>query len=93
MQNASRRPAINPAVALEYGIAGAGPHHKIARETDRAGEVVDAVHAARVQKAARGMDRIYHLAGPARVARDLVMRAQSGHAVLERYRWIYGWTP
>lgn len=48
---------------------------------------------ARVQKAARGMDRIYHLAGPARLARDLVMRARPGDAVLERYRWIYGWTP
>ena len=47
----------------------------------------------RVQRAARGMDRIYHLAGPARLARDLVMRARPGDAVLERYRWIYGWTP
>jgi salicylate hydroxylase len=48
---------------------------------------------ARVQKAARGMDRIYHLSGPARLARDLVMRTRPGDAVLERYRWIYGWTP
>ncbi|MBS9476112.1 FAD-dependent monooxygenase [Ancylobacter radicis] len=48
---------------------------------------------ARVQSAARGMDRIYHLSGPARIARDLVMRARSGKAVLERYRWIYGWRP
>lgn len=46
---------------------------------------------AKVQRAARGMDRIYHLNGPARMARDLVMRARSGDAVLERYRWIYGW--
>lgn len=48
---------------------------------------------ARIQTAARGMDRIYHLAGPARIARDLVMRARTGEAVLERYRWIYGWQP
>ncbi len=48
---------------------------------------------ARVQAAARGMDRIYHLGGPARIARDLVMRARAGEAVLERYRWIYGWEP
>ncbi|MDQ0509255.1 FAD-dependent monooxygenase [Ancylobacter amanitiformis] len=46
---------------------------------------------ARVQRAARSMDRLYHLAGPARIARDLVMRARSGDAVLERYRWIYDW--
>ncbi|MFT0859859.1 FAD-dependent monooxygenase [Ancylobacter sp. G4_0304] len=48
---------------------------------------------ARVQTAARGMARIYHLAGPARLARDLVMRARSGEAMLERYRWIYEWQP
>ncbi|QFR32573.1 FAD-dependent monooxygenase [Ancylobacter sp. TS-1] len=48
---------------------------------------------ARVQRAARGMDRLYHLAGPARIARDLVMRARAGETVLERYRWIYGWRP
>ncbi|MGA0564530.1 FAD-dependent monooxygenase [Ancylobacter sp. VNQ12] len=46
---------------------------------------------ARVQTAARGMDRLYHLSGPARLARDLVMRTRSGDAMLERYRWIYGW--
>ncbi|MCS0495933.1 FAD-dependent monooxygenase [Ancylobacter sp. MQZ15Z-1] len=48
---------------------------------------------AAVQRAARSMDRIYHLSGPARMARDFVMRARSGSAVLERYGWIYGWTP
>ncbi|GLK71197.1 FAD-dependent monooxygenase [Ancylobacter dichloromethanicus] len=48
---------------------------------------------AQVQRAARGMDRIYHLKGPARLARDLVMRVQPESAVLERYRWIYGWRP
>lgn len=46
---------------------------------------------AQVQKAARGMARIYHLSGPARMARDLVMRTRSGDAILERYRWIYDW--
>ncbi|MDQ0345660.1 FAD-dependent monooxygenase [Ancylobacter vacuolatus] len=46
---------------------------------------------ARVQRAARGMDRIYHLGGAARLARDLVMRVQPESAVLERYRWIYDW--
>ncbi|QIB35591.1 FAD-dependent monooxygenase [Ancylobacter pratisalsi] len=47
---------------------------------------------AAVQRAARSMDRIYHLSGPARMARDLVMRARAGSALLERYRWIYGWS-
>lgn len=54
-------------------------------------EATRAPRTARVQRAARGMDRIYHLGGPARLARDLFMRAQSESAVLERYSWIYDW--
>jgi salicylate hydroxylase len=47
----------------------------------------------RVQQAARTADRIYHLGGPARLARDTVLRARSGSALLERYGWIYRWGP
>ncbi|MBS7542661.1 FAD-dependent monooxygenase [Ancylobacter oerskovii] len=46
---------------------------------------------AQVQAAARGMDRVYHLAGPMAFARNLVIRAKGGAGVLERYRWIYEW--
>ncbi|MBS7540755.1 FAD-dependent monooxygenase [Ancylobacter lacus] len=46
-----------------------------------------------VQKAALGMDRIYHLAGPARLARDMVIRARGGAGLYRRYGWIYGWRP
>ncbi|MFK8250965.1 FAD-dependent monooxygenase [Ancylobacter terrae] len=48
---------------------------------------------ARVQRAARGMDRIYHLSGPARLLRDLVLRSREGEAAMERYGWIYRWKP
>ena len=48
---------------------------------------------ARVQKAARANGRVYHLKGPARVARDFAIRARSGAALLERYAWIYEWGP
>lgn len=47
----------------------------------------------RVQTAARGMDRVYHLPGPLAAARNLVIRARGGASVLERYRWIYDWRP
>jgi salicylate hydroxylase len=56
-------------------------------EQRRAGRVT------RVQNAARANDRIYHLGGAARLARDLVLRAQSGAALMERYGWIYRWGP
>lgn len=49
--------------------------------------------AARIQTAARGMDHIYHLSGPLAYGRDLVIRAQGGRSVLERYSWIYEWRP
>lgn len=47
----------------------------------------------RVQNAARAADRIYHLGGAARIARDAVLRARAGTALLERYGWIYRWGP
>lgn len=71
---------------------------ELARDADipaalRRYEALRRPRTARVQRAARGMDRIYHLAGPARMARDLVMRARAGETVMERYRWIYDWRP
>ncbi len=81
--------AIEDAVVLADCLGNAGDVPAALRRY----EALRQPRTARVQRAARGMDRIYHLAGPARIARDLVMRARSGDAVLERYRWIYGWRP
>jgi salicylate hydroxylase len=45
----------------------------------------------RVQRTARQNGTIYHLAGPAAVARDLAMRAIGGERLLARQDWIYDW--
>ncbi len=46
--------------------------------------------AERVQAAARSLGRIYHLAGPAALARDVAMAALGPHRLLTRYDWLYG---
>ncbi len=48
---------------------------------------------ARVQKAARQQGRIYQMAGPTALARNLAMRALSGRRMLARQDWLYRWTP
>ena len=45
----------------------------------------------RVQRTARQSGRIYHLAGPAAVARDLVIRMLGPRRMLARQSWIYDW--
>lgn len=49
--------------------------------------------AARVQRAARQAGRIYHLSGPAALARDLAIRAMGPQRLLARQNWIYDWRP
>jgi 2-polyprenyl-6-methoxyphenol hydroxylase-like FAD-dependent oxidoreductase len=48
---------------------------------------------ARVQAAARWNGRIYHLAGPAALARNMAVRRRGGLSLLQRYDWLYGWRP
>jgi salicylate hydroxylase len=48
---------------------------------------------ARVQRAARRNDTVYHLPWPASVARDLAMGAMGNDRLLAHYDWIYGWRP
>lgn len=45
---------------------------------------------AQVQEASRQLGRIYHLAGPAAVARDTAMRLMGPKRLLHRYDWLYG---
>lgn len=45
---------------------------------------------ARVQAMSFSNGRVFHLRGPARFARDLVLRALSGERMLARYDWLYG---
>jgi 2-polyprenyl-6-methoxyphenol hydroxylase-like FAD-dependent oxidoreductase len=46
---------------------------------------------ARVQRAARRNGWIYHLTGPAAVARDLAIKAMGARRMLARQDWIYDW--
>ena len=45
----------------------------------------------RVQRSARQAGRIYHLAGPLALARDLVIKALGPKRMLSRQDWIYDW--
>jgi salicylate hydroxylase len=45
--------------------------------------------ASRVQRESLAQGRIYHLSGPAALARDLVMRASGGRNLIARYDWLY----
>ena len=44
-----------------------------------------------VQRTARQSGKIYHLSGPAALARDLVIKAMGGERLLARQDWIYDW--
>ena len=46
---------------------------------------------ARVQRTARQAGRIYHLAGPAALARDLTIQVMGARRMLARQNWIYDW--
>jgi len=46
---------------------------------------------AHVQRTARSGGRIYHLTGPAALARDLTIRALGPERMLARQNWIYDW--
>jgi salicylate hydroxylase len=46
--------------------------------------------AARVQREALKLGRIYHMSGPLALARDLAMRALGPRRLIERYDWLYG---
>jgi salicylate hydroxylase len=46
--------------------------------------------AARVQREALKLGRIYHMSGPLAFARDVTMRALGSRRLIERYDWLYG---
>jgi salicylate hydroxylase len=50
-----------------------------------------AARTARVQRAARRNDAVYHLPWPASVARNFAMGAMGNDRLLAHYDWIYGW--
>jgi salicylate hydroxylase len=48
------------------------------------------VRAARVQREALALGRIYHMSGPLAFARDATMRMLGSRRLAERYDWLYG---
>ncbi len=81
--------AIEDAEALAIAVAGtrsmpmALARYSEARQT----------RTRRVQEAARRLGRIYHLAGPPALARDLGMAVLGPQRLLARYDWLYGTPP
>jgi len=77
--------AIEDAAALVRAVTG----HRDAATALRNYEGERMARTARIQREARRNGVVYHLSGPPRFARDLVLRRQ-GAALLDRYDWIYG---
>jgi salicylate hydroxylase len=48
---------------------------------------------ARAQREARRNSWRYHLAGPFALGRDAMLKTLGGEKLLQRYDWLYGWTP
>jgi salicylate hydroxylase len=77
--------AIEDAGALADALSAAGdiPTALLAYQTARH------ARASRVQRASRRQGELYHLSGPAALARDLAFRAIGGRGLLARQDWLY----
>jgi salicylate hydroxylase len=71
--------ALESALAAESDITAAFKRYEAARSA----------RAARVQAASRRQGDIYHMAGPAALARDIVMRVLGPRRMLAHQDWIY----
>ncbi|TCT05546.1 FAD-dependent monooxygenase [Aquabacter spiritensis] len=77
--------AIEDAAALAAALRSA----PTAQAALRAYEASRRPRTARIQREARTSGAIYHLSGPARIARDAFI-GLTGTRLLERYDWLYG---
>ena len=80
--------AIEDAAALAAALAAA-PNDAAAAL--RRYEAARGPRTARVQRAARLNDTVYHLAWPASAARDFAMGRMGNERLLAHYDWIYDW--
>ncbi len=76
--------AIEDAAALVQALST----HRDAAAALKAYETVRRMRASRIQTEARRNGIIYHLSGPPRMARDLMIR-RTGSRLLQRYDWLY----
>lgn len=82
--------ALEDAVVLSGLLPGSGDPHRVfaAFETARKDRT------SRVQAESRRQAGIYHLSGPVRMARDMVMKGLlAGDKLIERNAWLYDWQP
>jgi salicylate hydroxylase len=77
--------AIEDAAALE----GALSRHSDIAAAFADYEAARSARAARIQTASRRQGGIYHMAEPAALARDMVMRLLGARRMLARQDWIY----
>ncbi len=81
--------AIEDAQALAVALKAPGPVAARLAAYSRSRQA----RAAKIQATARTLGKIYHLAGPAALARDLAMAAMGPERLLARYDWVYGHAP
>jgi salicylate hydroxylase len=79
--------AIEDAAALEQAVSTNGDVAAAFRTYEEA----RTTHTARMHAASRRQGDIYHLAGPAAVARNIVMRVLGPRQLLARQDWIYNY--
>ncbi len=83
-------------MALEDAVVLA---HALAADRRDAVRAIDAYATARRKRVdaivatSRQNGRIFHLAGPAALARNLAMAAVPASRLMARYDWVYGWRP
>jgi salicylate hydroxylase len=91
-------PFLAQGAAMAFEDAAALAEAMAARRGDipaalRAFEASRRPRTARAQREARLNGLIYHLAGPAALARDMVLQSRGTAGLFDRYRWLYGGAP
>ncbi len=83
-------------MALEDAVVLA---HCLARQPNDAADALKSYEAARrarvaaIAAASRRNGRIFHLSGPAALARNLALAAVPATRLMASYDWVYGWRP
>jgi 2-polyprenyl-6-methoxyphenol hydroxylase-like FAD-dependent oxidoreductase len=80
--------AIEDALVLAVSLARFDDPARALRDYERQRQP----RTARVQRAARRNDLVYHLGGPAALVRDAALAALGGRRLLAQYDWIYRWS-
>jgi 2-polyprenyl-6-methoxyphenol hydroxylase-like FAD-dependent oxidoreductase len=85
--------AQGAALAIEDALALAGSMEACPGDPSAAFRRYEALRrprTARVQRLSRRFGRIYHLGGPMRLARNLVLERRNEETALKRFDWLYG---